>query len=369
VFHKAINDKYIVPLQQANLSVDPIKVLGAVTNRITQITPSDHPDAPSILSEAFHDAIIVRDAAVEIADPVLEAAMRSARREILLEDCGENLKTLAAAAALESKFSDLSPSRVVAIGSGCLINMVTYAMAGEPHTTQLAIVPTNAMSIADVAFGGLGLLNDQDKNDIRKERDPDLIILSRSIFAASPPKQQRDGQIEVVKHLIFQDVGDNIQSIRSLLGKDFSLDSDALFEFSTLGLKLNILLRYAARSGQESATDVLTFGHSHAHALEKASGFRLEHSEAVRFGMAVDCAFIRPDLAAILAEAPWPTELLQALKVILRDGALDLDWYEAKYVDDERIFCLHPWCTTFPFGVASEHIPATSIARKMQGLP
>lgn len=357
-------------LQPLDLSKDRAVVLGAVSDRTVEIMPSDHTTAADTLFDAFDGAVLLRDGGVDLVDPLIEAARKVSREEHIFLTCDETLKTVDNGEKLARKLTRNPSSSVVVIGSGSLINLATYAIADMNPALKLTVIPTNAMSVADVAYGGLGLINGAKKNDIRKFRDPDLIFLSRALFCAAPLAAQTDGQIEVVKHLIFQDTGENSAQIRLLLDPHTIPPANELFKSATLGLKLNITLRHAVNSGEQSAALILNFGHAHAHAIETLSNYRVAHSEAVRFGMAVDCAGAQEDLCSLLKEsAPWSAPLIQALRHLLeRNDAGFADAYQRKYVSDRDIICIAPERKPFPYTVRTCHVKISHLREKIRGL-
>lgn len=357
-----------VPPLTLDLSNESAVVLGAVSDKLVEITSTDQKLARNKLASFFTEATVVQDSAVIISDPALVSAIEYARELVEYPCCGEELKSISVAEDLCERLRTTKPKNLVVIGSGSLVNLVTYAYAKTELAGKLCIVPTNAMSIADVAYGGLGLINGATKNAIRCNKDPDLILLSRKIFESAPLQQQVEGQIEVVKHLLFQDGGDNGALLRALLtAKSIGTDLD-FFKSATVGLHLNILVRYAIRSGSQCARNILNFGHSHAHVLELLSSYQISHGEAVRFGMAVESAQTRPDIASnLVRDVEWSLELVSATRelVNLCDSEM-LRLYQEKYLRESCILTLHPNVKEFPYPIGASYISSAPIRETIE---
>ncbi|MEO0392301.1 MAG: hypothetical protein AAF213_03520 [Pseudomonadota bacterium] len=341
-------------LARLNFAQERGTVIGAVSDRSVEICPS-YLLTDDDLKAAFGEAVLIRDGQVSCTDEWLLDGFGFIRDAVIVQGFGEADKSLDQAEQLALSLADNAPRAVVVMGSGSLINVITYAVAQLPMIEQVTVIPTNAMSIADVAYGGLGMVNDRAKNDRRQERDPDLIILSAPVFTSAPSSQHWQGQIEVVKHLMFQRDGDNEAKIESLLTAPGQCSPDDLFASAVQGLKLNIMLRYAIRDGVPAAKDVLNFGHAIAHGIETISDYTVAHADAVRFGLAVDCYDQRSDLTALLCHQPWSPDLLSAVdRLLALSDHQFIEQVEAKYKRHDKLRVLRPAIHAYPYQIGDD---------------
>lgn len=235
--------------------------------------------------------------------------------DVVLEEtqAGEWIKQRSVFDALMEKFSRFAPNHVVIIGGGTVINLGLFIASefvpGSPGQVGerglCTILPTNTMAIADVALGGLGLLNGTDgrKNAYRQKRDPDFIFLFSEYVESSPVNVRREGIVEVLKHCILQRKSLIPETLKLYL--DVDLEASAAFDSAKLGLTLKSeVLQLGAAYSEDDIEFVLSYGHLHAHVIEEHWGGQVPHSYCVFVGLLLDLLLSKvDDLAARMAQA------------------------------------------------------------------
>lgn len=223
---------------------------------------------------------------------------------ILALSGGEQVKAIRRYPSNRARIPRDDYSSVLVIGSGSFINFAYFAIAdvflsdSDQQKLDVIVVPCNAMSIADVAVGSLGLMNDgPEKNSLRKYCDPTFVILSENIFNESPLSQRSDGQIEVLKLAMLQNSRLYEDSLLAYL-KPESCESK-LFQTACRGLEEKVLLQdRILSSGQSEYGIMLNYGHLVAHALESFSNYGVAHSSAVFIGLICEMLLVDQTLAA-----------------------------------------------------------------------
>jgi 3-dehydroquinate synthetase len=259
---------------------------------------------------------------------------------------GEPLKQRPVLAALVQKVCRFAPDHVVIVGGGTVINLGLFAacefVPGRPGEAgergRCSILPTNTMAIADVALGGLGLLNGPDghKNAERCKRDPDFIFLFSEYVENSPVDVRREGIVEVLKHCILQREPLIRDTLRRYLAAD--LDAEAAFAAAKLGLALKSdVMRLGAAWSEDNIEFVLSYGHLHAHVIEEHWEGRVPHSYCVFVGLLLDLLLSGADaLARAMAEAARASALSARFGDLLKADVVAA--YLAEYPTEGRFW-------------------------------
>lgn len=204
------------------------------------------------------------------------------------------------------------PNTIFAIGGGTLINTVnalvpllsispsTIDWKGRPlirpelvATRNYVVVPTTILSVADVAYGSKGNLNDAgQKHAYKLYYNPSAIFLDPRYVDGLPASEIKAGLVECLKHALLQDQG------RPQYAPSFTQVSNALMQRrpdsqESYHLACQTMYAKSAILGTDDREQswrgiLLSYGHLHAHAYEMASGYKVSHGEAVLLGMLID---------------------------------------------------------------------------------
>ncbi len=196
---------------------------------------------------------------------------------------GEDYKTIASVQSLWHSFLAAGLERsstVVALGGGVLGDLAGFAAATYLRGLHWANVPTSLLAMVDAGLGGkTGADLPQGKNLVGAFHPPSLVLVDPSLLGTLPAVELCNGLAEVVKHGIIGDAG---LFERCAAGWEAScVDWDSLVR-QALAVKIQVIQADPYEKGPRQA---LNLGHTFGHALEKASGYRLRHGEAVAIGL------------------------------------------------------------------------------------
>lgn len=191
---------------------------------------------------------------------------------------------------------------VLVIGGGSLINMATFLCAALSKTNKnlsYCIVPTTYLSMVDVAYGSLGLLNDNgNKNKYRNSFDPTSIVIDRNFIRTLPLSEIKRGVSETLKHALLQDNGAHHmiyptvnECLNFLKGNDVPLDKLMHLIHKTLQAKASVIT--AMNKGNSTIENILSYGHLDAEPREAASRLQLAHGDSVLLGLAIELALAK----------------------------------------------------------------------------
>jgi len=217
---------------------------------------------------------------------------------------GEKYKNLNSAEAALSAFANVGLARtdaVVALGGGVVGDLAGFASAIYLRGISFLQIPTTLLAMVDSSVGGkTGVNSDSGKNLVGAFHQPRGVLIDPTVLATLPRRELTAGFCEMIKQ--------GAVGGRSLLGKtDNFLASygsatfrrhkdDRRFQQQISDLvAAHIAFKAEIVAGDEresqGRTDhrsrkVLNFGHTLAHALEKATNYSyFRHGEAVGHGI------------------------------------------------------------------------------------
>ncbi|HMM34468.1 MAG TPA: 3-dehydroquinate synthase family protein [Thermoanaerobaculia bacterium] len=220
----------------------------------------------------------------------LRAALARARNldpdPILVPD-GERAKSWTQLGRLLSGMAARGLARdggIVAFGGGTVGDVAGLAASLSLRGVPVVQVPTTLLAAADSALGGKTAVNlDAGKNLVGTFHHPRFVCVDTLLLDTLSDRDFRSGLAEVAKcALLSARFWRRLPRLVEGLG---SREPRPLAEAiaSSLRLKASIV----ARDPDEALglRHVLNLGHTVAHALEGASGYRLRHGEAVAWGL------------------------------------------------------------------------------------
>lgn len=227
---------------------------------------------------------------VEFADRY-EEGLRDAglRVERILVPGGERSKTSAVLETLWERLGRMRMGRdgcVVAVGGGATTDLAGFAAATWLRGVALVHVPTTLLAMVDAAVGGkTGIDTPMGKNLVGAFYSPRGVVCDLMALGTLPADELRAGLGEVIKCGFIADpvildrvLADPADVVR--------WDSPALTELvaRSVAVKAAVVGEDPVESGSR---EILNYGHTYAHAVETATGYRWRHGEAV----AVGCVF------------------------------------------------------------------------------
>lgn len=174
---------------------------------------------------------------------------------------------------------------VVALGGGATTDMGGFGAATWLRGIDLITIPTSLLAMVDAAVGGkTGINTSVGKNLVGSFYPPRAVLCELDYLNSLPPRQLRAGLAEVIKcgfiadKLILKLLSEN--SVENLIRQP-----DVFEEVISraISVKAQVVSEDLKESGMR---ECLNYGHTLAHAIEKASSYQVLHGEAVAIGMA-----------------------------------------------------------------------------------
>ena len=210
----------------------------------------------------------------------LEAA--GYRVETFVFPAGEQSKTLSTYAQALSAFANAGLTRsslVVALGGGVVGDLAGFAAATYMRGIRCVQVPTSLLACVDSSVGGKTAVDlPEGKNLVGAFFQPDAVLVDTSLLATLPEHFFIDGCGEVLKYGVIFD-SDLFAELESCSASDMRLGEVIA---RCVQLKRDVVQADEKEAGQRQ---LLNFGHTLGHAIEKLSGFTVTHGFAVACGM------------------------------------------------------------------------------------
>ncbi len=218
--------------------------------------------APSELVTSFNLESLRNSSVEVIATPSGEAAKSSEYLLEMWETC----------ATLGLTRSDA----IVGIGGGSTTDLAGFVAATWLRGISWYAIPTSLAGMVDAAIGGkTGINSAHGKNLIGAFNSPQSVIIDHSFLASLSTRDFNAGMAEVVK-------AGFIDNPRIL-----ELASKAKENITELiWLSIEVKAKVVAVDFKESKQrEILNYGHTLGHAIEKLENYKLRHGEAVAIGL------------------------------------------------------------------------------------
>lgn len=229
--------------------------------------------------------VIITDDNVDklYSDKVLKLA-RSTGVNILkfVFNHGENHKTMQTVCDILEFMAENNVTRsdlILALGGGIVGDVSGYVASSYLRGIDFIQVPTTFLAAIDSSVGGkTGVNLKAGKNLAGAFYQPRLVLCDIDTFATLPNENFKEGICEAIKYGVICD--------RELFKTLYAGDSWDVIEVieKCVSIKAQIVSEDEFDTGKRQ---LLNFGHTIGHAIEKATDFNISHGIAVGIGMAI----------------------------------------------------------------------------------
>jgi 3-dehydroquinate synthase len=173
---------------------------------------------------------------------------------------------------------------VVGFGGGSVTDLAGFAAASWMRGVRVVQVPTTLLGMVDAAVGGkTGINTEAGKNMVGAFHEPSAVIADLASLDTLPPQDLVAGMAEIVKAGFIADP-QILEVIESAPAAVLDPGSAQLAELvlRAVAVKAQVV---AADLRESDLREILNYGHTLAHAIEKRENYRWRHGEAVAVGM------------------------------------------------------------------------------------
>lgn len=247
-------------------------------------------ELPALVAGAARVAIIHPPTLAEVAGPL--AADLPGGIAIEVPDA-EAAKTPEVLVGLWNRLLELGFTRsdvVVGLGGGATTDLAGFVAATVLRGVRYVSVPTSVLGMVDAAVGGkTGINLPAGKNLVGSFYEPVGVLCDLDLLQSLPADQVRAGMAEVIKCGFIADpaIGDLVDADPRAAT---TVGTAALAELIARGIRVKAEvvtadLRESTSSGTRVGRELLNYGHTFGHAIERAEEFRWSHGAAISVGM------------------------------------------------------------------------------------
>lgn len=203
-------------------------------------------------------------------------------------EAGEKNKNINEIAGMWNKMAEAGFTRtdiVVGLGGGVTTDMAGFAAATFLRGIDVIQVPTSLLAMVDASVGGkTGIDIPMGKNQVGAFWQPSLVLEDTLFLKTLPDEVFTEGMGEVTKYAFIMD-----EKLMDLLEKqNGNIRDDAAVLENVIGMcvsdKAEIINEDETDNGRRQ---ILNFGHTAGHVIERDSGFTKPHGICVAKGMGI----------------------------------------------------------------------------------
>lgn len=254
-------------------------------------------EVPQMLGSArARVAVCYPEPLVNLADRVIATLGEVEVLRIVLPD-GEAAKTGQVALDAWEQLGDAGFTRsdaVVTVGGGATTDMGGFIAATWLRGVPVVHVPTTLLAMVDAAVGGkTGMNTGAGKNLVGSFHEPAGVVCDLDVLTTLPEPELIAGLGEVVKCGFIADA-EILALIERSPARALDPGSAELRELveRAIAVKIAVVVDDLRETAGDKASasghpgrEALNYGHTMAHAIEKATGYGVRHGEAVSLGM------------------------------------------------------------------------------------
>ena len=246
-------------------------------------------------------AVVFSDVLADLVRPVLDSLAAAYDVMVLPIPDGERAKKAAVAASCWEALGEAGFTRsdaIVTVGGGATTDLGGFVAATWLRGVKVVHVPTTLLGMVDAAVGGkTGINTRSGKNLVGAFHEPAGVLCDLSLLGSLPRPELVAGLGEVLKCGFIAD-----PAILDLVDDHdpatFDADSPVLRELveRAVRVKVDVVsadLRETGGKDGHPGREILNYGHTLAHAIERTENYRIRHGEAVAIG----CVYVA-ELAA-----------------------------------------------------------------------
>jgi 3-dehydroquinate synthetase len=239
----------------------------------------------SFLETGGRLAAILSDVNPPVRGVAREIAATSDRAPVLAFTLGESHKRLSTVERVVDAMLAGGVERgslVVGVGGGVAADLFGFACATYMRGVRYAHVATSLVAMVDAAIGGKTSVNVRDgKNIAGAFRDPVAVFCHAGSLRTLPEAGFAEGLAEIVKAAVIEG-GEFFDRLEELSGDP--LRRWPWVEVISTAIKVKTMAVADDRL-EAGARATLNLGHTFAHAIERASRYRVAHGKAVALGL------------------------------------------------------------------------------------
>lgn len=301
-----------------DLTTDPTRIPVAGTQPYDVVVGRSLDDEAllSLLPGVARCAVVVSDSLQSLAKPVVQTLASGGIEPVFLPvPAGESAKDTA---VIERLWRDLGAANlgradaIVAVGGGATTDVAGFAAATWLRGIRWVALPTTLLGAVDAAVGGkTGINTETGKNLVGAFHSPVGVLVDLDRLQGLPTAEWVNGLAEIVKAGFIAD-----PEILTLIEEDPVDASSPTARHAEELIRRSIKVKadVVGRDPREAGLrEVLNYGHTLGHAIERRERYTMPHGHAVSIGLVYAAELARRDGRLDAPTADRHRSLLSAL--------------------------------------------------------
>ena len=231
----------------------------------------------------LHQPVMTETAEV-VRNRLADKGIDAHRIEIPDAEAGKDLPVVAFIWEVLGRIGIDRKDAIVSIGGGAATDVAGFAAATWLRGVDIVHVPTTLLGMVDAAVGGkTGINTEAGKNLVGAFHQPTAVLVDLNTLSTLPANELVAGMAEIVKAGFIAD-----PVILDLIEADPQVAVDPAGDVLPELIRRAIAVKAAvvAADEKESALrEILNYGHTLAHAIERRERYRWRHGAAVSVGL------------------------------------------------------------------------------------
>ena len=231
----------------------------------------------------LHQPVLAQTAEA-IRHHLSEKGVDAHRIELPDAEAGKDLQVVAFLWEVLGRIGIDRKDAIVSLGGGAATDVAGFAAATWLRGVDIVHVPTTLLAMVDAAIGGkTGINTDAGKNLVGAFHQPAAVVVDLAVLQTLPPNELVAGMAEVVKAGFIAD-----PVILEMIEADpqAAVDPSGVILPELIRRAIAVKATVVAADERESALrEILNYGHTLAHAIERRERYRWRHGAAVSVGL------------------------------------------------------------------------------------
>jgi 3-dehydroquinate synthase len=231
----------------------------------------------------LHQPVLAQTAEA-IRHHLSEKGVDAHRIELPDAEAGKDLQVVAFLWEVLGRIGIDRKDAIVSLGGGAATDVAGFAAATWLRGVDIVHVPTTLLAMVDAAIGGkTGINTDAGKNLVGAFHQPAAVVVDLAVLQTLPPNELVAGMAEVVKAGFIAD-----PVILEMIEADprAAVDPSGVILPELIRRAIAVKAAVVAADERESALrEILNYGHTLAHAIERRERYRWRHGAAVSVGL------------------------------------------------------------------------------------
>ena len=231
----------------------------------------------------LHQPVLAQTAEV-IRNLLCNNGIDAHRIELPDAEAGKDLQVVAFLWEVLGRIGIDRKDAIVSLGGGAATDVAGFAAATWLRGVDIVHVPTTLLAMVDAAIGGkTGINTEAGKNLVGAFHQPAAVIVDLAMLETLPRNELVAGMAEVVKAGFIADpmILDLIEA-----DPDAAVDPGGSVLPELIRRAIAVKATVVAADEKESALrEILNYGHTLAHAIERRERYRWRHGAAVSVGL------------------------------------------------------------------------------------